>query len=224
MFKVEGEFDVVVREAFMSEARFEAKPGEVNSRQEPVQTYGDVCLLLEDKDGNTDTWHGEISNRNGIGTKAHLYRTDLTLKTLQEIGFGVTSLAELGGQFVAESDGTVTIPNLVGMEATVTTEYKDYEKRDGTAGRALRIKYLNAKGSHREKKLSMAEVMKRFGMGGQAQPMATMQAVPQTAPAPMPPMNPQGYMAQPQVPPQMPQAPAPAPQMPQMPNQPKCPY
>lgn len=217
MFKVEGEFDVVVREAFMSEARFEAKPGEVNSRQEPVQTYGDVCLLLEDKDGNTDTWHGEISNRNGIGTKAHLYRTDLTLKTLQEIGFGVTSLAELGGQFVAESDGTVTIPNLVGMEATVTTEYKDYEKRDGTAGRALRIKYLNAKGSHREKKLSMAEVMKRFGMGGQAQ----------AVPAPMPPMNPQGYMAQPtapQIPPQMPQAPAPAPQMPQMPNQPKCPY
>lgn len=216
MFKVEGEFDVVVREAFMSEARFEAKPGEVNSRQEPVQTYGDVCLLLEDKDGNTDTWHGEISNRNGIGTKAHLYRTDLTLKTLQEIGFGVTSLAELGGQFVAESDGTVTIPNLVGMEATVTTEYKDYEKRDGTAGRALRIKYLNAKGSHREKKLSMAEVMKRFGMGGQAQ----------AVPAPMAPMNPQGYMAQPtapQIPPQMPQAPAPAP-MPQMPNQPKCPY
>lgn len=217
MFKVEGEFDVVVREAFMSEARFEAKPGEVNSRQEPVQTYGDVCLLLEDKDGNTDTWHGEISNRNGIGTKAHLYRTDLTLKTLQEIGFGVTSLAELGGQFVAESDGTVTIPNLVGMEATVTTEYKDYEKRDGTAGRALRIKYLNAKGSHREKKLSMAEVMKRFGMGGQAQ----------AVPAPMAPMDPQGYMAQPtapQMPPQMPQAPAPAPQMPQMPNQPKCPY
>ena len=213
MFKVEGEFDVVVREAFMSEARFEAKPGEVNSRQEPVQTYGDVCLLLEDKDGNTDTWHGEISNRNGIGTKAHLYRTDLTLKTLQEIGFGVTSLAELGGQFVAESDGTVTIPNLVGMEATVTTEYKDYEKRDGTAGRALRIKYLNAKGSHREKKLSMAEVMKRFGMGGQAQ----------AVPAPMAPMDPQGYMA-PQIPPQMPQAPAPAPQMPQMPNQPKCPY
>lgn len=217
MFKVEGEFDVVVREAFMSEARFEAKPGEVNSRQEPVQTYGDVCLLLEDKDGNTDTWHGEISNRNGIGTKAHLYRTDLTLKTLQEIGFGVTSLAELGGQFVAESDGTVTIPNLVGMEATVTTEYKDYEKRDGTAGRALRIKYLNAKGSHREKKLSMAEVMKRFGMGGQAQ----------AVPAPMAPMDPQGYMAQPtapQIPPQIPQAPAPAPQMPQMPNQPKCPY
>lgn len=217
MFKVEGEFDVVVREAFMSEARFEAKPGEVNSRQEPVQTYGDVCLLLEDKDGNTDTWHGEISNRNGIGTKAHLYRTDLTLKTLQEIGFGVTSLAELGGQFVAESDGTVTIPNLVGMEATVTTEYKDYEKRDGTAGRALRIKYLNAKGSHREKKLSMAEVMKRFGMGGQAQ----------AVPAPMAPLDPQGYMAQPtapQIPPQMPQAPAPAPQMPQMPNQPKCPY
>lgn len=207
MFKVEGEFDVVVREAFMSEARFEAKPGEVNSRQEPVQTYGDVCLLLEDKDGNTDTWHGEISNRNGIGTKAHLYRTDLTLKTLQEIGFGVTSLAELGGQFVAESDGTVTIPNLVGMEATVTTEYKDYEKRDGTAGRALRIKYLNAKGSHREKKLSMAEVMKRFGMGGQAQ----------AVPAPMAPMNPQGYMAQPTAP-QIP------PQMPQMPNQPKCPY
>ena len=221
MFKVEGEFDVVVREAFMSEARFEAKPGEVNSRQEPVQTYGDVCLLLEDKDGNTDTWHGEISNRNGIGTKAHLYRTDLTLKTLQEIGFGVTSLAELGGQFVAESDGTVTIPNLVGMEATVTTEYKDYEKRDGTAGRALRIKYLNAKGAHREKKLSMAEVMKRFGMGGQTQ----------AVPAPMAPMDPQGYMAQPtapqippQMPQQMPQAPAPAPQMPQMPNQPKCPY
>lgn len=217
MFKVEGEFDVVVREAFMSEARFEAKPGEVNNRQEPIQTYGDVCLVLEDKDGNTDTWHGEISNRNGIGTKAHLYRTDLTLKTLQEIGFGVTSLAELGGQFVAESDGTVTIPNLVGMEATVTTEYKDYEKRDGTAGRALRIKYLNAKGSHREKKLSMAEVMKRFGMGGQAQ----------AVPAPMAPMDPQGYMAQPmapQIPPQIPQAPAPAPQMPQMPNQPKCPY
>ena len=181
-FKTEGNIDVTVIDAYMSEAKFEAKENETNNRNELVQVYGDVCLLLQDKDGNTDIWHGEISNRSGNGTVAHLYRTDLTLQTLQEIGFNVTSLQELGAQFMTAQDGSCSIPNLIGKEGTVTTELRTFTKRDGSEGSAIQIKYLNAKGGGKQRRLTMADVLARFGMAHAAS-AGTTQQVPQQVPA-----------------------------------------
>lgn len=193
-FKTEGQIDVKVMEAYMCEPRFPAKEQEMNARNEWVQVYGDVCLLLQDKDGNTDIWHGELSNRSGVGNSAHLYRTDMTLQTLQEIGFNVQTLQELGMQFVAGTDGTVTIPNLVGIEASVTTELKEFDKRDGSKGTAIRIKYLNSKGG-KEKRLTMADIQTWFGFGApqtptMAQPVPTQQPVPNTVPQQVPTQQP----------------------------------
>ena len=101
MFKIDGDLEVTIADAYVTEAKFPAKAGEINNRNEYVQVFYDVVVLLKDAEGNTDTWHGEISNRTGTGTYAHMYRLDLTLKTLQDIGFNVRSLQELEQQFVA---------------------------------------------------------------------------------------------------------------------------
>lgn len=230
-FKTEGQIDVKVMEAYVCEPRFPAKENEVNERNEWVQVYGDVCLFLQDKDGNTDVWHGELSNRMGKGNAAHLYRTDMTLQNLQEIGFNVQSLQDLGMQFVAGSDGTVTIPNLAGFEATVLTEQREFDKRDGTKGTAIQIKYLNAKGG-KQKRLTMAEVQARFGFGGPQQPAvpprgaAPLQVQPQPTPAagsPAPNPAPQGTPVAPPRQPVQPMYYQPQGQ-PQNPVQPACPY
>jgi len=190
MFKIDGNVDVTIVEAYVSEAKFDAQPGEVNNRNELVQVMYDVCFLLQDKDGNTDTWHGEISNRTGTGTKAHLYRLDLTLETLREIGFNVNSIAELEAQFAAAQDGTIAIPNLVNMQATATVAKSEKVDRNGNP--YYNVKYLNKLGGGNGggKKLTMAELMAKRG---------------QAAPAP------QGYQQQPQTAPQQQSAPAPYP-------------
>lgn len=217
-FKTEGNIDVTVVDAYMSEAKFEAKDNETNNRNEFVKVYGDVCLLLQDKDGNSDIWHGEISNRSGTGTVAHLYRTDLTLKTLQEIGFNVTTLQELFDQFMTAEDGSITIPNLIGKEATITTERKTFPKRDGTEGSAIQIKYLNAKGGGKQRRLTMADLMARFGINPvQAAPS---QNIPQTPAPQVQQQAPQVQQQAPtvsQVPQQMQQAPQQTPSIAQVP-------
>lgn len=189
MFKIDGNVDVTIVEAYVAEAKFDAQPGEVNNRNEIVQVMYDVCLLLQDKDGNTDTWHGEISSRTGTGTKAHLYRLDLTLETLREIGFNVNSIAELEAQFAAAQDGTIAIPNLVNMQATAWVVRSDKVDRNGNPYYNIKGLYKLGSGNGGGKKLTMAELMAKRG---------------QAAPAPAP----QGYQQQPQ--PQSAPAPYPA--------------
>lgn len=190
MFKIDGNVDVTIVEAYVAEAKFDAQPGEVNNRNEIVQVMYDVCLLLQDKDGNTDTWHGEISSRTGTGTKAHLYRLDLTLETLREIGFNVNSIAELEAQFAAAQDGTIAIPNLVKMQATAWVARSDKVDRNGNPYYNIKGLYKLGSGNGGGKKLTMAELMAKRG---------------QAAPAP------QGYQQQPQTAPQPQSAPAPYP-------------
>lgn len=217
-FKIEGNIDVTVVDAYMSEPNFDAKENETNDRNELVKAYGDVCLLLQDKDGNSDIWHGEISNRSGKGTVAHLYRTDLTLRTLQEIGFNVTTLQELFDQFMTAEDGSISIPNLIGKEATVTTHLKTFTKRDGTEGSAIQIKYLNAKGGGKQRRLTMADLMARFGIN--PVPAAPSQNISQTPAPQVQQQAPQVQQQAPtvsQVPQQMQQAPQQAPTIAQVP-------
>lgn len=208
-FKHEGSIDVTITEAFVADCKFGAKENEINDRNEYVQTYFDVCLNLQDAEGNSDIWRGEISNRCGKGNNAHLYRADLTLKTLQEIGFNVQTLADLENQFAEDQNGNVYIPNMVNLKCTVTTENKTFEKRDGTTATAIQIKYLNALGRGGITRMNFQEFMARRRGAAAPAPAAPAPAAPApAAPAPAP-APAQGYMAPPVQ--QAPAAPAPAP-------------
>jgi len=180
-FKAEGTFDVTITDAFISEAKFQPKDGELNNQGVPVETYYDVCIQVQSEQGDSDLWRGEMSNRNGVGNSAHLYRADLTLKTLQEIGFNVQSMTELEAQFVPANDRSISIPNLIGIKCTVTVERREYEDRQTGAKKSiLFIKYLNALGSGgHAKRLSFDDFMAR--RRGQTQPQTP--AAPPAAPA-----------------------------------------
>lgn len=142
MFKIDGDLEVTIAEAYVTEAKFPAKTGEINNRNEYVQVFYDVVVLLKDAEGNTDTWHGEISNRTGTGTYAHMYRLDLTMKTLQDIGFNVRSLQELEQQFVANEKREIVIPNLVGIGCRATVEKSEKVNKSGLP--YYNVRYLNA--------------------------------------------------------------------------------
>lgn len=212
-FKVEGTIDVTVKEAYVQECRFPAKENEVNERGEMVQCYYEVALLVQDEAGNNDVWHGEISSRTGKGNAAALYRWEMTLKTLQDIGFNVQTVTQLEEQFQPTEQRSIYIPNLIGMKCKVVTENKEFTKRDGSKATAIQIKYLNGiNGGAGEKRLNFDEFMSRRS------------AAPAPAPAPAAPQpqfqQPQGgfygYQAAP-----APAAPAPAPASP---ASRRCPY
>ena len=209
-FKSEGTIDVTITDAFISEAKFQPKDGELNNQGVPVETYYDVCIQVANAEGDSDLWRGEMSNRNGVGNSAHLYRADLTLKTLQEIGFNVQSMTELEAQFVPANDRSISIPNLIGIKCTVTVERREYTDKTGAQKSILFIKYLNALGSGgHAKRLSFDDFMARRRTQPQTpaappqyqQPVQTPYQVPaQPAPATQPLYN--------QVPVAAPQAPA----------------
>ena len=202
-FKTEGTFDVTITDAFITDAKFQPKDGERNNQGVPVETYYDVCIQVANAEGDSDIWRGEMSNRNGVGNNAQLYRTDLTLKTLQEIGFGVQSMTDLENQFVPANDRSISIPNLVGLKCTVTIERREYEDRNGVKKSINFIKYLNALGSGHAKRLSFDDFMNRRRGAAPATPAAP------PAPAPVP--APQQYQAPVQTPYQVPAQPAAAP-------------
>lgn len=180
-FKIEGTIEVTIMEAFVQECRFQPEANEVNNRNEYVQCYYDVALLVQDANGNNDTWYGEISTRTGVGNHASDYRYDMTLKTLQEIGFNVQTLQELEAQFQPTNDRSISIPNLIGTRCKVVTENKVFTKRDGTQGQTIRIKYLNNINSEANgaKRLNFDQFMAaRRGTAPVAAPV--------TAPAPAP--------------------------------------
>jgi len=178
MFKNEGIYDVTITDAFIVEAKFQPKDGERNNQGVPVEAYYDVCIQVSNAEGDSDIWRGEMSNRNGVGNYAQLYRTDLTIKTLQEIGFGVQSMTELENQFVPAQDRSISIPNLIGLKCTATVERREYEDRNTGAKKSfLYIKYLNAPGSGHAKRLSFDDFMNR--RRGAAQPAAPAPAYPQ---------------------------------------------
>ncbi len=224
MFKTEGYIDVAIVDAYVAESKFPPKDNEINNRNELVQTFYDVVLHVQDAEGNTDDWHGEISNRTGTGTVAHLYRLDMTLETLQKIGFGVMSLPELEAQFVPNQDRTISIPNLIGIKCTATVAKTESKGRDGNMREFYNVKYLNALGANAPKKLTMEELLSRRNPSAPATPPPAApvpaapaapvypqqaQAYPQQAPAAAPTV-PRGYPT-PTTPPPVPAAPPPAP-------------
>ena len=200
-FTAEGNFDVTITDAFVSEAKFQPKENELNNQGIPVEAYYDVCIQVQNEQGDSDLWRGEMSNRSGVGNFAHLYRADLTLKTLQEIGFGVGSMTELEAQFVPANDRSISIPNLIGLKCTATVERREYtDNKTGAQKSLLFIKYLNALGSGgHAKRLSFDDFMARRRTPPQTP------AAPPAVPAPQP-----QYQQPVQTPYQVPAQPAPA--------------
>lgn len=182
MFKIncdQQDIPCTVIDAYIAECKFPPKPGETNSRGELVTCYYDVVLQLQDASGNTDYWYGEISSRSGMGNNTHLYRLDLTLKTLQDIDFNVRTLTELEQQFVAGADRSVTIPNLIGK--TCNAVVVKTVRQDGRE--FCNVRYLN--GGPSIKKMSFDDFMARKNMST---------TTPNTTAAPVPPAAP-GYPA-----------------------------
>lgn len=204
MFRIDGKVDVEIVDACLAEAKFPAKDGE------PVNVLFDIVLTLQDAEGNTDMWHGEISDRMGTGNFAHMDRTGLTIKTLQDIGFFVNSFEELQAQFAMGEDGTMNVPNLVGIRCTAVVAKSD--STDSKGNHYYNVKYLNRLGSGGVKKLTAEALAALLGKATpQVQPVQA-----QTQPAPV--QQPVAY--QPPARPTAPQAP-PAPPAPKNTN---CPY
>ena len=158
MFKIEcDQMDIpcTIVDAYVAECKFPPKPGETNTRGEMVVCYYDLVLQLQDANGNTDVWHGEISNRCGTGTNAHLYRLDLTLKTLQKIDFNVQTLTELEQQFVATPERTIAVPNL--REKTCIATVVRTTRDDGRV--FCNVKYIGS--GPTVKKMSYDDFLKR---------------------------------------------------------------
>lgn len=190
MFRKEGEFEVKVVEAFAAQPKFPAgsndRDAQGDNNGNAIQVWGDIVLRLEDKDGSTDMWHGEISNRPGVGNSANLTRTDMTIQTLAGIGFNVQTWAELDAQI----DASGNLPNLIGCEGTAVVEKRTYTGNDGKEREVYNVKYLNAKGGGSVKRMSKDELYASFSQGGfhkdAVAPQVQTQAAPQQAPAPQP--------------------------------------
>ena len=193
-FKIEGIIDVVVTDAYIADARWQPLDNELNNSGLPVQAWGDVCLMIADKDGNNDIWRGELSNRNGNGTRAHQEQTDITLEKIVNLGFNVPTFQAL----MEQCDDNMGIPNMIGMELSVTTEKRTFQKRDGSQGEAIQIKYINKRGEGGPRRMSKADFMAKFSTPApsaqapvqQAAPTAAPNYPPQSAPAPYPAQQP----------------------------------
>lgn len=188
MFRIDGYVDVTITDAYLAQSRFPAQAGERNERGENVEVLFSLYLDLKDKEGNTDTYDLEFSNRCGIGTRANSYRSDLSLETLQEIGFGVTTMEEFFMQVVDSPDAT-NVPNLIGLACTAKVAKSDKTNKRGEF-------YYNVKGlygaSKKPGKVDFAAIRARFSNPAPAS--APMPAAPAyqapTPAAPPAPANP----------------------------------
>ena len=95
-FLSEGNFPVIIREAKLGEPKF-AKPPAF-----------DICLRVEDADGHTDWWRGEVSQTYGKGNKSHLTQAQITMETLARIGFVGNDLSTIGKLVDVQTEAWVT--------------------------------------------------------------------------------------------------------------------
>ena len=188
---------VTIVDAFFGPSKFTEDNGKQNNRGEYIAIMGDVCCVVEAEDGQRDVWRGEISNRMGPAnsTIADKYQSDLTLKTLQDIGFPVANLTELFSQFAPGKDGETAIPNLIGK--TAEAKIRKSEKNG-----KVYYNVQNLYGKKVEQKFSFAQFQQMIQQGQPAAAPAMQQQY--AAPG----ATPGGYYQQPAVP-QQPTQPAP---------------
>jgi hypothetical protein len=187
--KIDGAVNVTIVEAYLSNPKFPfdpAKDANPNNKGEAIQVWGDLILKCETADGQSDYWHGELSNRDGIGNFSNMSRTELTLKTLQDINFPMQDFTALCAQIA--DDGS--LPNMVRLQCEAVVESREYNDKT-----YHQIKYLNAIGGGSIKRMDKAALSAAFQNGGFKKEIATTQQQPvQQQPAPpvqtAPPMQP----------------------------------
>lgn len=159
MIKKDGPVDVTIVAACVGAPKYppSERDSAANSKGEAIAVWGDVILTCQDADGNTDSWHGELSNRNGVGNYAQVTHTEMTLETLQKIGFAVADWNALYAQI--DEDGN--IPNILNMQATANIVSREYDGKT-----YYDVKYLNPLGSGGPKKMSKAELLASLNGGG----------------------------------------------------------
>lgn len=167
MFKSEGNFSVVITRAILAEPKFCKDPGAF-----------DVCIEVQDANGVSDWWRGEWSGQYGKGNFANRQQWQLTLETLKKVGLPND---DLFSNLQADSDGTATIPALVGIQTTATVKATE---RDGKIYH--NVQYLGDGGSA-PKGLSLDSLLAAYGMTApaapQVQPQPAAQPVQQPADA-----------------------------------------
>lgn len=97
MFRAEGEYSVVIKQALIAEAKFNKDPNSF-----------DACLLCEAEDGTNDWWRGEVSSRWGTGNASDRTQAQLTIESLTRAGLPNGDMSQFH--------------NMVGMKTTITVE------------------------------------------------------------------------------------------------------
>lgn len=145
MFHEAGTFRVTVRNAYLAEAKF---------NKDDAYAFDVYLDLITDDGKQTGDWRGECSERFGVGNAANMTQTEMTLATLEKVGWPV-------GQEVSFD----TIDGMVGLSfdaEVVSRKYNDREFFD--------VKYI---GSSKPRKLSRedanAMTAKLFGSAKTAQ-------------------------------------------------------
>lgn len=95
MFHAEGTFTVTIRKAVVAEPKFAPPPAV------------DVCLYVEDADGNGDWWRGEVSSRMGRGNFADRNQAQITFETLTGLGLQGGDLSKLEALVGRQTTATV---------------------------------------------------------------------------------------------------------------------
>jgi hypothetical protein len=146
MFKSAGQHKVTILEAYIAEPKFSKDP-----------TAVDVAIKVRGAEGEEDSWTGEISNEYGVGNAAGKKQWELTVSSLERIGWS---------HGINISDETLT--ELVGHEIDVGA-VQAFEK-DGKTPKLTKkgepifnIRYLGAKPeSFGPKKMEAADAKARL--------------------------------------------------------------
>ena len=106
-FQAEGEFPVTIKKAQLSLPRFATGPNDF-----------DVSLRVEDNEGHSDWWHGEVSDTYGKGSFSNMTQKQITMATLARIGLPDGDLAR-----IEELIGVETVAYVKASESKGVTYY-----------------------------------------------------------------------------------------------------
>ena len=154
-FKHEGSFKGKVLDVMIAEAQF--------AKEDP--NAFDVCIQVQGPDGQSDWWRGEVSGAYGKGNAATKTQKQLTMESLQKIGFKGNDLSKLAG--------------LVGREIEYTVVARTY-KKDGVEKTVFDVRYLgpNEFGPKRLDASAMSAKLKAMGFAAPTAPAAPTQPAP----------------------------------------------
>jgi len=152
-FKSEGTFPVVITEAILAEPKFAESPA------------FDVAIHVQTEDGQADWWRGEVSQNYGKGNVADKTQAELTMGTLEKLGW------QHGYDFSK-------IGALVGVQTEATV--KAAQGKSG--GTFYNVKYLGSGGGDKPQAIDPSSFGQRWAALTGGAPAAP--AAPKTTPAP----------------------------------------